>query len=137
MLRERKDYVNLPLPLDRKDGGAPLSVQVSLIAFEPLRRIEFPVAASDALRIEVGELKPIVALLNDSSITDVWVEMDVLDLDGGTTLRSKPLRKNAPKLDFAFSQVTRRAGRVVPIAPWRSLWDERDPRAALTSLDEP
>ena len=79
-------------------------MQVSLLSLEPLRRIKFPVAASDAIRIDVGELTASDALMGDGGVVDVWVEVDVLDLDGGTPLRTKPLRKTAQKLDFSYSQ---------------------------------
>ncbi|KOO26535.1 protein fantom isoform 1, partial [Chrysochromulina tobinii] len=104
MLKQGTDHINLPLKLERKGGGVAATLQVSLIAVEPLRRIQFPVSSSDAIRIDVGELTASEALVGDGAIVDVWVEIDVLDLDGGTPLRTPPLRKTAPKLDFNFSQ---------------------------------
>jgi hypothetical protein len=104
MLKQGTDHINLPLKLERKGGGVAATLQVSLIAVEPLRRIQFPVSSSDAIRIDVGELTASEALVGDGAIVDVWVEVDVLDLDGGTPLRTPPLRKTAPKLDFNFSQ---------------------------------
>ena len=44
------------------------------------------------------------ALLSDRSVQKVYVDIDVLDLDGGTPLRTVPIAKNARKLDFEFSQ---------------------------------
>ena len=104
MLKQGTDQINLPLKLERKGGGVAATLQVSLIAVEPLRRIQFPVSSSDAIRIDVGELTASEALVGDGAIVDVWVEVDMLDLDGGTPLRTPPLCKTAPKLDFNFSQ---------------------------------
>ena len=106
LLRERRDYVNVPLTLANKTrGGEPASLSVSVLCYEALRRIKAPVAQSDAVRIDVGELVVTDALQTDGSIMEVWMEVDVLDLDGGQPLRTAPLRKNARKLDFEFTQL--------------------------------
>ena len=106
MLRERRDHVLVPISLERKGGHEPVSLTVSLLAYEALRRIKSPVPAADAIRVDVVELTPPDALLSDASISDVWIEVDVLDLDGGQPLRTSPLRKNTRgplRFDFSHS----------------------------------
>jgi hypothetical protein len=85
-------------------NASPATLTVTVLAHEALRRLKSPVAASDAVRIDVGELVMTDALLLDRSVQKVYVEIDALDLDGGTPLRTVPIAKNARKLDFEFSQ---------------------------------
>jgi hypothetical protein len=105
LLRERRDYIDVPLTLTTKARGESASLRVSVLAYEALRRIKAPVGSSDAVRIDVGELVVTDALTTDGSVSEVWVEVDVLDLDGGTPLRTTSLRKQGRRLDFEFTQM--------------------------------
>lgn len=107
LLAQKRDLVNHPIALEKKAprGGEPATLSVSLLAYEALRRIKAPVAQSDAIRIDVGELTMSDSLTTDGQVMEVWVEVDVLDLDGGAPLRTQPLHKNARRLDFEFTQL--------------------------------
>ena len=79
------------------------------------------------MQVKVGVLALSPAVRQDASVTDVWVEVDLLDLADAAQLRTKPQRKAAASLDFGYSHS-------VGVAPGSRAQQEL--QKALRSADE-
>jgi hypothetical protein len=55
------------------------------------------------MRVDIGSVALSAAMKRDADVTDVWVEVDLLELAEEAQLRTKRLHKGAPNLDFEFS----------------------------------
>ena len=96
--------VSISLPIKGNDERPVGTLDVSLDAAAAVHRA----VASDAVRVDVMELLPNDALRQDTSVGDVWVEVDLFGLADATELRTKPLRKGAAgPLDFGFSHTAK------------------------------
>ena len=105
MGRENKDKDGSVDVVSPKGAVIVASLNVSISALGVMRRARAfkPVAAADAVRVEVAGLALSSAVRQDASVTEVWVEVDLLDLASAAQLRTKPQRKTAAALDFGYS----------------------------------
>ena len=96
--------VSISLPIKGNDERPVGTLDVSLDAAAAVHRA----VASDSVRVDVMELLPNDALRQDTSVGDVWVEVDLFGLADASELKTKPLRKGAAgPLDFAFSHTAK------------------------------
>jgi len=129
MGRENKDKdgsIDVVAPKGAVIVGS-LNVSVSALGVMRRARAFKPAAAADAVRVEVGGLALSSAVRQDASVTDIWVEVDLLDLASAAQLRTKPQRKTAAALDFGYSHS-------VSVAPGSRAQQEL--QKALRSADE-
>ena len=105
MSRENKDKDGSVDVVSPKGAVIVASLNVSISALGAMRRARAfkPAAAADAVRVEVAGLALSSAVQQDASVTEVWVEVDLLDLASAAQLRTKPQRKTASALDFGYS----------------------------------
>ncbi|MEC8039065.1 MAG: hypothetical protein VX152_12355, partial [Pseudomonadota bacterium] len=96
--------MSISLPIKGNDERPVGTLDVSLDAAAAVHRA----VASDSVRVDVMELLPNDALRQDTSVGDVWVEVDLFGLADASELKTKPLRKGAAgPLDFAFSHTAK------------------------------
>ena len=55
------------------------------------------------MRVDIGSIAMSSAMKRDADVTEVWVEVDLLELVDEAQLRTKRIHKGAPHLDFEFS----------------------------------
>ena len=106
MGRENKEKDGSIDVISPKGANVVASLNVSVSALGVMRRARAykPAAAADAVRVEVGGLTLSSAVRQDASVTEVWVEVDLLELASAAQLRTKPQRKTAAAIDFGYSQ---------------------------------
>ena len=105
MGRENKEKDGSIDVISPKGANVVASLNVSVSALGVMRRARAykPAAAADAVRVEVGGLTLSSAVRQDASVTEVWVEVDLLELASAAQLRTKPQRKTAAAIDFGYS----------------------------------
>ena len=107
LLREGQDLIGHSLSLRTSAGGS-ATILVSLLGFEALRRVKVPLPSESGLRIELGELVLLEPLKGDRSIETLWIEVEAMDINGPTPLKTNTLQRVSKQQHFGFSQVRRR-----------------------------
>jgi len=144
LARDGRNLVSEPVTLQGPKGASVGTLTVSVLAAETLQaalgtaaptnaadaflgRGAAAGARADSMQVKVGVLALSPAVRQDASVTDVWVEVDLLDLADAAQLRTKPQRKAAASLDFGYSHS-------VGVAPGSRAQQEL--QKALRSADE-
>ena len=90
---------SVTLPVRGPDERSVGTLEVSLDATAAVHRA----VGADTLRVDVMELLSYDALRQDTSVTEIFVEVDMAGLKDATHLKTKALKKNAAALDFGYS----------------------------------
>ena len=90
---------SVTLPVRGPDERSVGTLEVSLDATAAVHRA----VGADTLRVDVMELLSYDALRQDTSVTELFVEVDMAGLKDATHLKTKALKKNAAALDFGYS----------------------------------
>jgi len=83
-----------------------------------------------AVRVDISSIALSAALKQDADVTDVWVEVDLLELVEDSQLRTQAIHKGAGDLDFGFSTSVVVAGGSKEEAVLRTALASRDPQDA-------
>jgi hypothetical protein len=130
LLTQGRDFTSTPVKLQGRKGPAG-TLNVSLAALDALRALDAPAGGSAAsrfsrggasqqpapaaapdplLEVEVGAFTIAPALRNNREVSEVYVEIDLVDLVDAAQLTTQRLNKLTPRLDFRFRHS-------LPIAP--------------------
>ena len=94
--------------LPKYSQGSAGTVTVSVLALEALRAASATEAAAGvasdvaSVRVDVSRLSLSPAVTKDTSVTDLYVEVDLFGLGDPASLRTKPLKK-AATVDFGYT----------------------------------